>query len=462
MNNFKHESPWLHYIQYKRKPYSLNRNTSANIAVVGAGIAGIATAYFLLKHTSIPKIVLLESGRAAHGASGHNGGFLATYFERSFRDLVSEFGLELAAQGQKEVDSAWELLDEILLHTQINIPIYKFTGYTGIQTLEQTLGFLEDNRLKAQAGLGLELLLIANNVDWLDKIPTRYQPFYALSSHEDILDLLQSKNSKYVALLQSQKGAANSAELCESLVSFLIDRYKNRFDIFEHTKVDQVILETNSAILRTANGFSLSVDKVVLCTNGFENFKIDNRAGEELDHKFHYLVRGIVGYMAGYLERSVVPPTEVSYLPAKKAYPRPDVYEDEAYFYLTRRPVKHHNEEHTLVCLGGPEELLEDSTSYKHDRKYPDFAIKQFNDFIEQTYQLKRRDKLEYQFLWHGLMGFTPNGVRLIGPEPYNPILYYNLGCNGVGLLPSIYGARKIARFIVGEKLKPSIFDPKR
>jgi glycine/D-amino acid oxidase-like deaminating enzyme len=59
-------------------------------------------------------------------------------------------------------------------------------------------------------------------------------------------------------------------------------------------------------------------------------------------------------------------------------------------------------------------------------------------------------------------MGFTPNGVRLIGPEPYNPILYYNLGCNGVGLLPSIYGARKIARFIVGEKLKPSIFDPKR
>ena len=462
MSNFKHESPWMHYSENKRQPKTLTENTSANIAVVGAGIAGISTAYFLLKHTSIPKIVLLEGSLAAHGASGHNGGFLATYFERSFRDLVSEFGLELAADGQKEFDSAWELLDEILLDTQINLPVHKFTGYTGIQTLEQTIGFLEDNRLKAQVGLGLEPLLIANNVDWLNQIPKQYEPFYALSSHEDILDLLQSKNAKYLALLQGQKGVANSAVLCESLVSCLIDRYKSRFEIFEHTKVDEIILEQDSAILRTANGFSLSAEKVVLCTNGFENFKIDNRAGEELDHKFHYLVRGIVGYMAGYLEQSVVAPAEISYLPAGKSHPRPDVFEDEAYFYLTRRPVEHHNEEHTLVCLGGPEELLEDSTSYKHELQYPDFALDQFNDFIESTYQLKKRDKLEYQFLWHGLMGFTPNGVRLIGPEPYNQILHYNLGCNGVGLLPSIYGARKIARFMAGEKLKPSIFDPKR
>jgi len=232
MSNFKHESPWLHYSENKRQPKTLTENTSANIAVVGAGIAGISTAYFLLKHTSIPKIVLLEGSLAAHGASGHNGGFLATYFERSFRDLVSEFGLELAADGQKEFDSAWELFDEILLDTQINLPVHKFTGYTGIQTLEQTIGFLEDNRLKAQVGLGLEPLLIANNVDWLNQIPKQYEPFYALSSHEDILDLLQSKNAKYLALLQGQKGVANSAVLCESLVSCLIDRYKSRFEIF--------------------------------------------------------------------------------------------------------------------------------------------------------------------------------------------------------------------------------------
>jgi glycine/D-amino acid oxidase-like deaminating enzyme len=57
-------------------------------------------------------------------------------------------------------------------------------------------------------------------------------------------------------------------------------------------------------------------------------------------------------------------------------------------------------------------------------------------------------------------MGFTPNGIRLVGPEPLNPVLLYNLGCNGVGLMPSIFGGRKIARFLAGEVLPPSMFDP--
>ena len=51
------------------------------------------------------------------------------------------------------------------------------------------------------------------------------------------------------------------------------------------------------------------------------------------------------------------------------------------------------------------------------------------------------------------------NGVRMVGPEPKNPVLLYNLGCNGIGILPSIYGASKIARHIKGENVEPSIFD---
>jgi glycine/D-amino acid oxidase-like deaminating enzyme len=35
----------------------------------------------------------------------------------------------------------------------------------------------------------------------------------------------------------------------------------------------------------------------------------------------------------------------------------------------------------------------------------------------------------------------------------------YNLGCNGVGILPSIYGAKRIAQLLAGETLGPSIFD---
>ena len=88
-------------------------------------------------------------------------------------------------------------------------------------------------------------------------------------------------------------------------------------------------------------------------------------------------------------------------------------------------------------------------------------AQEQIDNFLKRTYKYAPEGKIDYKFKWHGLMGYTPSGIRVIGPEPRNPILYYNLGCNGVGLLHSIYGGMKISQYLQGKKFKPSIFDPK-
>ena len=66
-----------------------------------------------------------------------------------------------------------------------------------------------------------------------------------------------------------------------------------------------------------------------------------------------------------------------------------------------------------------------------------------------------------YDFQWHGLMGYMDGGVRVIGVHPDHPALLYNLGCNGVGFLPSTYGGKRIARILSGERLPRSIFDPR-
>ena len=52
--------------------------------------------------------------------------------------------------------------------------------------------------------------------------------------------------------------------------------------------------------------------------------------------------------------------------------------------------------------------------------------------------------------------------VRVVGAHPRHPSLLYNLGCNGVGFLPSIVGGERIAGILAGERLGPSIFDPRR
>lgn len=48
-----------------------------HICVVGGGIIGSSTAYFLSKHPSNPKVTLLEGTSIAAGASGKAGGLLA-------------------------------------------------------------------------------------------------------------------------------------------------------------------------------------------------------------------------------------------------------------------------------------------------------------------------------------------------------------------------------------------------
>ena len=109
--------------------------------------------------------------------------------------------------------------------------------------------------------------------------------------------------------------------------------------------------------------------------------------------------------------------------------------------------------------MGGPDISLDEKVPYSHEDDYPEEMGEQIDDFVRKVYDAEPNKKIDYVFTWHGLMGYTKNGVRLIGPEPQNPILLYNLGCNGVGILPSVYGGLVVAQHLNGEVVPPSIFD---
>jgi len=205
---------------------------------------------------------------------------------------------------------------------------------------------------------------------------------------------------------------------------------------------------------------AVEAKKIVLCTNGFESFTIKNDAGADIDTKFHHSVAGRIGYMSGYIEPLSHPPTAVSYFPKVNEYNGDPT--GESYFYLTRRPHEHEGKSsYNLVCAGGPEKVLPNGAEYSREDYCSEEMRILIGDFLQNTYAKHPNNTTDYAFCWHGLMGYTPNGVRCIGPEPCNPVLLYNLGCNGVGILPSIYGSMRIAQHLNGEEIKPSIFDPR-
>lgn len=72
---------------------------SCDILIIGAGFAGVATAYHILKdNPNPPSIVILEARKVCSGASGRNGGHVKpdTYF--NVTKYASMFGIEVAAQ----------------------------------------------------------------------------------------------------------------------------------------------------------------------------------------------------------------------------------------------------------------------------------------------------------------------------------------------------------------------------
>lgn len=450
-------SPWIHQLNRTRPAIPLAENIHTDVAIVGAGIAGVATAFFTLRNTT-KNVTLLEAGKVAHGATGHNAGQVTSYFERPLSDLVREFGVDMAIDGQRSIESAWMLIDEIVTEAQLRTPLYRFTGYAGLSSLEHVLLHLENNRHRTDNGLLPESIMIADT--WTDraKLPDEYEDLYTVAPHEDILELLETKNPDYIASLAFPKGCMNSALFSEELLGYLVATYPDRFTIYEESPVATVRLHADNAVLNVQN-HTVTAHRVVLCTNGFENFTITNESGPDIDTEFHHLVNGRIGYMSGYLQPHDQSPIAISYF--QKAGPDARGSTGEPYFYLTRRPYEYESgRPQNLVSTGGPERILPEGQIYVREDSCSEDVRNDIHDFLRTSYGKHPQEDITYEFCWHGLMGYTPNGIRRVGFEPCNPVLLYNLGCNGVGILPSVFGSMRISRLLNGEALPPSIFDP--
>ena len=448
----KNISPWLHQLDKTRAHQTLHNDIETDVVIIGAGIAGVSSAFHILETTG-KRVVLVDGFLMAHGASGHNAGQVVGHFERGLASLVDEFGLELAAKGQKEVEGAWNILESMYTKAKLDIPFFRFTGHSGYTSFPQVQIRLENNRLRVAGGLEPERLRIATECAEAHIISEEYAGLYEIVPAEEIRTSLETASTDFIAATSYKKGCVNSALFCEKIAHYLLETYRGRFALYEHTPIHKIVLRAGSALL-DAEKHTIEAGRVVLCTNGFESLRIINENGLAIDTKYHHLVNGKMGYMSGYLEKFNKPAIAISY------FTDPSISADNSYFYLTRRLYEYEKgAENNLVCIGGPDIPIEDTTTYSRDDEFSEEHAEEIDHFVRTVYDTTPNKKIDYQFTWHGLMGYTRNGVRLAGPEPKNPILLYNLGCNGVGILTSIFGASKIARHIRGEKVETSIFD---
>ena len=445
-------SPWVAQLAPDGPPRPLEADAATDVAIVGAGIAGVATAFFTLRSTP-RQVMLIERDRVARGATGHNAGQLTTYFERPLYDIADAFGSEQAIDAQRAFDAAHELLDLMTAESGATVRVERFTGHMGMFTLNHLQVHLRNNLLRRQGGLRLETCVVSDEAEFLQQIPAEFASLYTVVPQARVRELLDTDDDRYRAVLSDRKGCVNGAALVQRVLAHLEQHYPDRFRFVDRTVVDRVVVGDGGVAVH-ARGHVVAASSVVLCTNGYVDHVVEDAVGERIGLADDQRVTGTVGYMAAFVE-------ELPRIPAALSYIRNTaIGGDTPYVYVTRRTYDRPDSIVTLTCMGGPEHAVE-GVFYDPTTPFAGTMLSHIDQDIRPYAQPARPPGRPYDFQWHGLMGYTEGRIRVIGPHPAHPRLLYNLGCNGVGFLPSISRGQRVARILSGEQLPPSIFDPR-
>lgn len=136
-------------------------STYVDVAILGGGLSGLWSAYYLSQALPSLSIAVLESKRVGFGASGRNGGWCSGFFPLMPSELAEKFGPDEALSAYR---ASFATLDEIerVLHKE-NIDCAWHRGGT-VQSASTALqAELLQRQLAAQydAGLGTD------DVEWL-------------------------------------------------------------------------------------------------------------------------------------------------------------------------------------------------------------------------------------------------------------------------------------------------------
>ena len=451
-SNQPSRSPWIAQLEDDGPPRPLGADTAADVVVVGAGIAGVATAFFALR-TTTDDVLLVERDRVARGATGRNAGQLTTYFERPLSDIAEQFGVQMAAEAQRAFDDGHDLLDLMVAEAGATVRVERFTGHMGMFNLHQLQVHLRNNLVRRAGGLQQETFAVSEAAEFRTEIPSEFEGLYAVVPQARIRELLEINDDRYCAVLSDRKGCANSGVLAQQVLAYLQQRYARRFRFVDRTDVARVIVNDDDAVVH-AGGHRVTAARVVLCTNGFVDHIVQDSAGSPIQLAADQQIIGRVAYMTAFVEEEPRSPAAMSYIRNTR------IGGDNPYVYVTRRTYDRAEDTVTLTCMGGPEHPFHEPV-YDSEAPFPGELLRALDEQVRPFAQPARAAGRPYDFHWHGLMGYNDGGSRVVGAHPRHHRLLYNLGCNGVGFLPSIYGGHRLSELLAGEELPPSIFDPR-
>ena len=360
-----------------------------DITIVGGGISGLSTAFWLTKKNKNQKIVLLEERGLCTGASGRNAGFLTPTVSMNKSEEIRKLEFETYKLIQK-ISKEFNFKDDFNCFGQS-----KFS-----QTEDELKEILQSHNFSSP---GIKFW----NKEKVDQ-KTR-STFYN-----------GGRFSKYSCTYSPTKFMKEIFELI-----------KNSINIQTKTKVLNVENFENHIIIHTSKG-KIKTKKIIFATNGYTSKLIP-----ELKD-FIYPVRG-----------QIIATKPLDSIIWK--FVGSTNYGSEYYGQRYSNDGR--------IILGG----FRWKSSTREIGTFDDSVLNSNISIASRKFlkNFKGLENVEIEFEWTGIMGWSKDGLPLIGKLKKNNFIISNF--NGHGM-PVIFNmAKKLSNFILtGVDKIPKIFNPKR
>jgi len=226
----KNKSIWKENVKNKTLP-KLETNINCDILIIGGGMAGLSTAYFL--SGSGLNIVLMDKDKCAEGASSKNTGKLTFMQELIYHKIEKNYSSEVADLYLNSQIDAISLALNIIGDNNIDCNLYKQDAYVFI------------NKEKDKKKIYEEMNFYNRNKIYCKKVSK-------IPQEKPVILGLKTKDSY----------SFNPYKFLVKIKSLLNDKIK----IYENTRAIELSEKNNTYIVKTNNGHIIKSKKVVIAT----------------------------------------------------------------------------------------------------------------------------------------------------------------------------------------------------
>lgn len=161
----KNDSIWEKDRESRRQFRSLEQNIKTDVCVIGGGITGISTAYYLSKEGK--KVVVLEKNRIASKTSGGTTGKITSQHHLFYNYLIQSQSKEFAKKYWKANEKAIENIENIIKTEKIDCDFERKSAFVFTKDLGKLQGIKEE--VDSAKSLGIDAKF-SNEIEILGKV----------------------------------------------------------------------------------------------------------------------------------------------------------------------------------------------------------------------------------------------------------------------------------------------------